>query len=159
RIAEQLPRTDWHICQQSANCLFQCVGLVSRDGQLAETDRTEIGRTYLQLARDMLREATRRGADGIAGAGEAEILDIVAFDACRPWPQMAVERAGENWSNGFRLWCLAERGGFIVLEVAVSKSGPHHLQVYMTPGPECGIVEFSLDDVRIGEAFDGFSTG
>jgi hypothetical protein len=159
RIAEELPRTfpaDWRACQQAANCLFQCVGLVSRDGQLTETDRTAIGRTYLHLARDMLREAVSRGADSIAGALEAEVLEVVEFDGCSPWPQMTSSRSG-HWSNGFRLWCRSERGGFVVLEVAVSKTGSHQADVYMTPGPDCGIVEFSLDDVRIGEEFDGLS--
>jgi tetratricopeptide (TPR) repeat protein len=160
RIAEELPRTfpgDWQVCHQGARFLLGCVGLVTRDEQMSQADRTALGRSYLHSARRLLQEAVGRGSSAVAGALEAENLEILAFQECTPWPQMMSAWGLERWSNGFQLWCPAQQHGFVVVEIAITNSGRYRLGVYLTKGPDCGIVELSLDDIPIGELFDGFA--
>jgi len=55
------------------------------------------------------------------------------------------------------LFCAAEKGGFVELQVEVSQPGRYALAIDFTRAPDFGIVEVSLGGSKLGERFDGYS--
>jgi len=139
RIAEELPRTfpgDWQACHQGARFLLGCVGLVTRDEQMSQADRTALGRSYLHSARRFasgshwprFQRCCRRSGSGESGNRRISGVYSVAADDVRVGP-------GNDGANGFQLWCTTQQHGFVVLEIAVTNSGRYRLGVYLTKGP------------------------
>jgi len=66
---------------------------------------------------------------------------------------------GQNWSNDAQLWWTgAEPGDKIVLAVPVEDSGCYDLTMQLTKANDYGIVQFFLDDDKIGEPIDLYNT-
>src|SRR5262249_24449414 len=63
----------------------------------------------------------------------------------------------ENWSSGKQLFCQAEAGGFVELEILAPQDGAYTLAVSLTRAPHYGRVEGTLDGQRVGPALDRFA--
>jgi serine/threonine-protein kinase len=111
---------------------------------------------YERVLKELLREATRRGAKVVEGALEAELLPVVESKRCPVNPEWMNPWGADGWSNSYQLFCRAEKGSSVVLGVTVPAKGDYQVAVYFTKGPDYGIVEVSVDDRKLGKPFDSF---
>jgi hypothetical protein len=79
-----------------------------------------------------------------SGGGTYKVQDMTLWDR-------------EKWSGGKQLFCQADDGGFVELQVEAPQFGAYKLVVSLTRAPDYGRVEVTLDGQRIGPAFDGFA--
>ena len=88
----------------------------------------------------------------VPGALEAEDLRVVSWKDCfwstvtGPWTRL--------WSNGRHLHCDSRLGSYVELEVSLAKGGPHKLFVYFVMAWGQGLIEVSVDGVKVGRPFD-----
>jgi WD40 repeat protein/tRNA A-37 threonylcarbamoyl transferase component Bud32 len=87
---------------------------------------------------------------------EAENLLLLAWEKCQWSVRDTSERARAAWSNDRELFGAAEEGGYLELEVEVSRTGRYALGIYFTRGPDFGLVEVSVDGKKRDRRFDGF---
>jgi hypothetical protein len=97
----------------------------------------------------------------IANAIEGESLKVLArsgdffVDIQWLWPG-----ATHQWSDDAQLWiCPKHRGEWVDLEVPVARDGKYRILVYMTKGPDYGIVQFSLNGTALGDPRDFYHPG
>jgi hypothetical protein len=87
---------------------------------------------------------------------EAENLKLLAAEKC-PWAMRDTSPRGRGaWGNDRELFGEAEEGGYLELEIDAPRAGRYALAAWFTQGPDCGVVEVSLDGRRVGGRFDGF---
>lgn len=90
------------------------------------------------------------------GAIEAEKLAIVGSKSCHPSPQNMESWTAHRWSGDQQLFCAAEQGGYVTLQLDVRETAEYQLDIYFTKAPDFGIVEVSLDGKKISRRFDGY---
>src|SRR5262249_8655597 len=71
--------------------------------------------------------------------------------------EMALEFDGTQWSNGRQLFCPAQKGGYVDLEVELEEPGDYLLDIYITKAPDYGKLRVSLDGKEFDKTFDGFN--
>jgi hypothetical protein len=71
--------------------------------------------------------------------------------------EMALEFDGTQWSNGRQLFCPAQKGGYVDLEVELEETGDYLLDIYITKAPDYGKLRVSLDGKEFEKTFDGFN--
>jgi len=131
--------------------------LAEKDTKLPATERQALARNYADRARAMLVEAVKRGAPTINGALEAETLPIVDSKACWLMPQNMEGWGWRDWSNGYQLYYLAEKDGYVTLEIDVARQGRYHLDIYLTQSPGFGKIDVALDGNKVGKTFDAYA--
>jgi WD40 repeat protein len=91
---------------------------------------------------------------------EAEDLKIIKYEDSlkAPWYQdMALEYDATQWSNGGQLFCPAQKGGYVELEVELEETDAYLLDIYITKAPDYGKLRVSLDGKEFEKTFDGFN--
>jgi serine/threonine protein kinase/WD40 repeat protein len=88
---------------------------------------------------------------------EAENLHIAAAENCPHDVRDTSARGPEAWSNNRELYGAAAEGGYLEVEVDVSRTGRYALGITFTQAPDFGLVEVSVDGRRLGPRFDGFA--
>ncbi len=160
KVAEgflRVPSAGWSECHWAAIHLDCCVPVAENDAKLSESERRALAKKYAVRARELLREAIKRGAPVVHGALEAELLAVAESKRCRPRLQSTSSWIGGKWSNACQLFCPAEKGGYVVLEVELPRSGRYQLAIQFTKAPSHGTVEVNLCGSKIGELFDGYA--
>src|SRR5262249_45402281 len=135
-----------------------CMYAANKDVKLAADLRRAEAKEYAERARLILVEGVRRGAPGIPGVLEAETLPIIDSQKCNPYPQNMASYGWRNWSNSYQLFCPAELGGHVTLELAVAHRGPDRLDIHFARSDHFGKIDVSLDGNKAGETFDAYAT-
>jgi WD40 repeat protein/tRNA A-37 threonylcarbamoyl transferase component Bud32 len=87
---------------------------------------------------------------------EAENLPLLAWEKCK-WSVRDTSARGRGaWSNDRELFADTEQGGYLEVEVEVSRPGRYALGVYFTRGPDFGVVEVAVGGKKRDRRFDGF---
>ncbi|MCS7090663.1 MAG: glycoside hydrolase family 172 protein [Verrucomicrobiota bacterium] len=90
----------------------------------------------------------------IPGTVEGEQLKIRRCSGGRT-QQQEMSGWGEGWSHDAQLWWTeAGPGDRLELEVPVEKGGWYNVQIYLTRARDYGIVQFYLDDRKVGVPVD-----
>jgi hypothetical protein len=90
---------------------------------------------------------------------EAEDLKILDCGDCLKaagYQEMALEYDATHWSNGRQLFCPAQKGGYVDLEVELEEPGDYLLDIYITKAPDYGKLRVSLDNQELDKTFDAF---
>jgi WD40 repeat protein len=90
---------------------------------------------------------------------EAEDLKIIKYEDSLKAPgcqEMAFEFDATQWSNGRQLFCSAQKGGFVDLEVELEEAGDYQLDVYITKAPDFGKLSVSIDGKELEKTFDAY---
>jgi tetratricopeptide (TPR) repeat protein len=159
RRAEDWPRDlteSWQQCHFAAARMLDCRSLAEKDARLELPQRRALAGSYTDRTRVLLQEAIRRGAPGIKGALEAETLSVVDAKGCTPALQIMLPWGFERWSNGYQLFCAAQKAGHVELEIKVPATGRYKLAVHFTRAPNYGIIQVALDGATVGKPFDSF---
>ena len=85
---------------------------------------------------------------------EAVAARVVASSRCPRTVQDMAEYEGPMWTKGKQLFCKADEGGFIELEMNVQKPGAYRLRVLATAGPDFGTIHVALDGRTLPPRFD-----
>jgi serine/threonine protein kinase len=169
KVVEELPAIlpqEWFGRLQAAYWLNRCAGLAETDARLPAEGRAKLWHAYMERAKEHMRLAIERGAPTVPHAQEAELLPILEFKGCKPtidcmfpwgWTNFPGENVGA-WSNAYQLLCLGNKGSYFVLELSAPATASYQLGIYFTKNPQCGIVEVSLDDKKVGVPFDAFDS-
>ncbi len=88
---------------------------------------------------------------------QAEDLNPSYDGGCTGEVQSMTRFNRHRWSGGAQLYCNSSVSGSTTLHFQTSKAGTIGLAAYMTLARDYGIVRFTLDGVRVGRAFDGYS--
>jgi hypothetical protein len=98
----------------------------------------------------------------VDGGLEGESLKVLAKSSDFPLgPQRAKPLRLEGlWSGDSQLRGRPPRAGaWADLALPVPADGRYVVVVYLTRGPEYGVIQFALDGQRLGQPFDGFEPG
>ena len=87
-------------------------------------------------------------------AYEAEALRILDAHTCAAQTQAMMEFGVSSWSGDAQLFCAADNGATLSLELQVPTAGTYRVIVYATLAPDFGILECTLDDQRCGAPID-----
>jgi WD40 repeat protein len=87
---------------------------------------------------------------------EAENLKLVAAENCQWNMRATTQRGRAAWSNDRELYGIAEKNGYIELEVDLPQTGRYQLGIYFTKAPDCGLIAVSLDGKTLHTQFDSF---
>jgi WD40 repeat protein len=88
---------------------------------------------------------------------EAENLAVVACGKGNWSVRDTSGRMEARWSNDRVVHAEIEKGGYLELEVEVSRAGHYALGIYFSKGPDFGMVEVAVDGKKLLERFDGFN--
>lgn len=103
-----------------------------------------------RLAHDMRLPVNRAGSAAL----EAEELAVVESRGCSTTVQPMDGFGADSWSGGAQLFCGAERGAVLTLELAVSEAGTREIVLYATLAPDFGIVRCEVNGERCGPDLD-----
>jgi hypothetical protein len=88
---------------------------------------------------------------------EAESMAVVSRRRCESNVQEMGEWGAPMWSGGRQLFCRAEPGGSVSLELANRRGGRCLLRVLATAAPDFGVVRVALDGNRLGHDINLYS--
>ncbi len=88
---------------------------------------------------------------------EAESMAVVSRHRCESSVQEMAEWGAPMWSGGRQLFCRAEPGGSVTLELANRRGGRCRLRVLATAAPDFGVVRVAIDGKRLGHDINLYS--
>lgn len=95
----------------------------------------------------------------IAGSLEGESLKIVEKSAGTAASQIMSSFAADRWSGNDQLWWTgAQPQDRLAVAVPVKNEGSYEVQVVLTQAPDYAVVQLFLDDQKLGEPIDLYST-
>jgi len=99
-----------------------------------------------------------RAATRVAGAIEAETMQIISASAGSARTQAMGAFRGGQWSGNEQLfWSGAMPGDRLEVKLSVEREGQYRILGVLTKARDYGIVQLQLDDERLGEAIDLFN--
>lgn len=87
-------------------------------------------------------------------AFEAESLAVVEAVACSPSVQPMHRYGAGGWSGDAQLFCGAERGGRLTLELPLAEPVADRISLYATLAPDFGVVQCALNGRPCGPPLD-----
>ena len=88
---------------------------------------------------------------------EAENLKLIDSENCLWEMRDTTPRGRGACSNDRELYGIAEKNGYLGLELDAPQTGRYALHIRFTKAPDCGLVEVSLDAKTLKQPFDSFS--
>jgi hypothetical protein len=88
---------------------------------------------------------------------EAEALAVRPESRCEAGPQDMANWGGPMWGGGEQLFCRAERGGFVELDLPVRRGGRYRVTLLATAAPDYGSIRAAMDGKALGPTFDLYS--
>ena len=108
--------------------------------------------------RDRLAHAMKRprNSDG-RPAVEAEALEFLFATGCRPWVQPMRNFDGELWRGGKQVLCMSPAPASFEVELSLPSAGRYPIDIYLTRGPDFGIVEVLVNGEPVGSPQDAWA--
>ncbi len=120
--------------------------------------RTKVSETAWQAAQPV-RQIVKAVASDRASIFEGEKLKVLAVSDGSASEQGMGGFAADRWSNDSQLWWTGGKiGSTLDLELPVEIAGKFDVLMAFTKARDYGIVQVSLDGVKLGEPIDCFST-